>query len=70
MPERKGEDVNLRVGELTDRTESGRGLVRIDTKSMSELGVREGDIVELEGQRKSSAIAVRALSKSRISGRS
>ncbi len=55
-----GNGVSLRVGELTDRTESGRGLVRIDTKSMQELGIREGEVVELEGQRKSSAIAVRA----------
>ncbi len=54
------DDVSLRVGELTDRTESGRGLVRIDTKSMHELGIKEGEVVELEGKKKTSAIAVRA----------
>ncbi len=52
--------LSLRVGELTDRTESGRGLVRIDTKSMGDLGIKEGDIVELEGQKKTTAIAIRA----------
>jgi len=55
-----GKDLMLKVGELTDRTESGRGIVRLDTKSMSELGIREGDIILLEGQRKTAAIAVRA----------
>jgi len=53
-------EISLKVGELTDRTESGRGIVRIDSKSMSELGIREGDVVKLEGQRKTAAIAVRA----------
>jgi transitional endoplasmic reticulum ATPase len=53
-------EVSLRVGELTDRTESGRGIVRLDTKTMSELGLKEGDIVELEGQKSTTAIAIRA----------
>ncbi len=53
-------ELKLKVGELTDRTESGRGIVRMDTKSMSELGIREGDIVLLTGQRETVAIAVRA----------
>ncbi len=55
-----GNGFSMRVGELTDRTESGRGLVRIDTKSMSELGIKEGDTVELEGQKVTTAIAIRA----------
>ena len=54
------EEVVLRVGELTDRAEFGRGIVRIDTKTMNRLGIREGDVVELQGQRKTGAIAVRA----------
>jgi transitional endoplasmic reticulum ATPase len=58
--DKNGNGLSLRVGELTDRTESGRGLVRMDTKSMSELGIKEGDIIELEGQRKTIAIAIRA----------
>ena len=52
--------VALKVGELTSRDEFGRGIVRIDTKTMSKLGVREGDIVELQGKRTTGAIAVRA----------
>jgi transitional endoplasmic reticulum ATPase len=57
---KEGMEISLKVGELTDRTESGRGLVRIDTKSMSELGIREGDVVRLEGQKRTAAIAIRA----------
>jgi transitional endoplasmic reticulum ATPase len=53
-------EISLKVGELTNRDESGRGLIRIDTKAMSELGIKEGDIVELIGQKRTGAIAVRA----------
>jgi len=52
--------LSLKVGELTNREEFGRGLVRIDTKIMQELGIREGDIVELDGQNKTGAVAVRS----------
>jgi transitional endoplasmic reticulum ATPase len=55
-----GEQVSIKVGELTSRDEFGRGIVRIDTKTMSTLGIKEGDIVELQGQAKTGAIAVRA----------
>lgn len=54
------EAVVLSVGELTNRGESGRGIVRVDTNTMKKLAVKEGDIVELQGQKKTGAIAVRA----------
>ncbi|MBN2042634.1 MAG: CDC48 family AAA ATPase [Candidatus Aenigmarchaeota archaeon] len=57
---KKDNQISLKVGELTNRPESGRGLVRIDSKIMRELGVREGDVIELAGQDKTGAIAVRA----------
>lgn len=53
-------EVRLKVGELTAREEAGRGIVRIDSKIMQELGIKEGDVVEIEGKRKTGAIAVRA----------
>ncbi|HDH91322.1 MAG TPA: ATPase, partial [Candidatus Aenigmarchaeota archaeon] len=53
-------EVKLKVGELTAREEAGRGIVRIDSRVMQELGIREGDVVEIEGKRKTAAIAVRA----------
>ncbi len=52
--------ITLRVGELTNRTESGRGIARIDSKNMSALGIREGEIVEIEGSKKTAATAVGA----------
>ncbi len=57
MPE---DFVNLKVGELTNRDEFGRGIVRLDAKTMKRLGVKEGEIVELQGKEKTGAIAVRA----------
>jgi 26S proteasome subunit P45 family len=53
-------EVRLKVGELTAREEAGRGIVRMDSKTMRELGIKEGDIVEIEGSKKTAAIAVRA----------
>ena len=64
--ERKGymaetsEIVTLSVGELTNRGESGRGIIRVDANTMKKLSVKEGDIVEIHGQKKTGAIAVRA----------
>jgi len=57
---KKGEEIVLKVGELTNRSESGRGIIRIDSKNMGRLGLREGDVVELSGQKTTGAIAVRA----------
>ncbi|MFH1236917.1 MAG: CDC48 family AAA ATPase [Candidatus Aenigmatarchaeota archaeon] len=53
-------DISLRVGELTDRSESGMSMVRLESKMMTELGIREGDVIELQGKKKTGAIAVRA----------
>lgn len=53
-------EVKLKVGELTAREEAGKGIVRIDSKIMQMLGIKEGDVVEVEGKRKTGAIAIRA----------
>lgn len=53
-------EIKLKVGELTNRSEVGRGIVRMDMTAMKSLNIREGDIVELENQKKTAAIAVRA----------
>lgn len=55
-----GDGIKLKVGELTERGDFGRGIVRISAKDMKRLGISEGDILELEGKRKTAAIAVRA----------
>ncbi len=54
------DEVRLKVGELTAREEAGRGIVRIDSETMRELGLKEGDVVEIEGARKTVGIVVRA----------
>ncbi|HIQ50325.1 MAG TPA: AAA family ATPase [Nanoarchaeota archaeon] len=56
----KENELELKVGELTNRGDYGRGIARIDMKTMKKLGVREGDVIEIEGGRKTAAIAVRA----------
>ena len=53
-------EVRLKVGELTAREEAGRGIVRIDSSTMGKLGIKEGDVIEIEGSRITAAIAVRA----------
>ncbi|MBU0899112.1 MAG: CDC48 family AAA ATPase [Nanoarchaeota archaeon] len=60
MAEKSPRELSLKVGELTNRGEFGRGIIRVDTRTMKELGIREGDIVELIGNRKTTAIAVRS----------
>jgi len=54
------ETLTLKVGELTSRDEFGRGIIRVDTKTMQKLGIKEGSLVELQGQRKTGALAVRS----------
>ncbi len=54
------EEIRLKVGELTERGDFGRGIIRISARDMKRVGVTEGDIVELEGKRKTAAIAVRS----------
>jgi len=56
----ENKETRLKVGELTAREEAGRGIVRMDSSTMHKLGIKEGDVVEIEGSKKTAAIAVRA----------
>lgn len=53
-------EVKLRVVEAI-QDDVNKGIIRIDSTFMREIDVRPGDIVEIEGQRKTVAIADRAL---------
>jgi len=53
-------EIKLKVGELTGREDFGRGIARLDTKNMGKIGVKEGDIIEIEGKRKTGAVAIRS----------
>lgn len=56
----KKTELKLKVGELTDREDFGRGIARIDSKKLKDLGIREGDVIEITGKRKTTAVVVRS----------
>ncbi|WP_048151536.1 CDC48 family AAA ATPase [Palaeococcus ferrophilus] len=54
MAEKK--EIKLKVASAYQR-DVGRGIVRIDRKSMRELGIQSGDIVEIIGTKNTAAVA-------------
>ncbi|MFP4116055.1 MAG: CDC48 family AAA ATPase [Candidatus Aenigmatarchaeota archaeon] len=60
MTENNNDAVSLKVGELTSREEFGKGIARLDSKIMKKLNVTEGDIIEIEGGKKTGALGVRS----------
>ncbi len=52
--------VRLKVGELTSREEFGKGIARLDSRVMKNLNVAEGDVIEIEGKKKTGVLAVRS----------
>mgnify|MGYP003858668141 FL=1 len=55
-------EVQLRVGDARQR-DVGRGIARVDQKTMQKLGITAGDVVEIAGKRTTSAIAWPAYSE-------
>jgi transitional endoplasmic reticulum ATPase len=55
-------EVQLRVGDARQR-DVGRGIARIDQKTMQKLGISAGDVIEICGKRTTSAIAWPAYSE-------
>ena len=55
-------EVQLRVGDARQR-DVGRGIARIDQKTMQKLGISAGDVIEIAGKRTTSAIAWPAYSE-------
>ncbi|MFX0102652.1 MAG: CDC48 family AAA ATPase [Candidatus Hodarchaeota archaeon] len=72
--EPSGETATLKVAEARQR-DVGRSIIRIDPETMENLGMKTGDIVEIVGKKKTSAIAWpaypqdQALGITRIDGR-
>ncbi len=61
MIRKKNEINEIRLKVAGSRQDDvGKGIVRIDSSVMKKLGIRQGDIVEIEGNRKTVAIADRA----------
>ncbi len=55
-------EVQLKVGDARQR-DVGRGIARIDQKTMQKLGISAGDVIEIVGKRTTSAIAWPAYSE-------
>ena len=53
------QETKLKVMEALQE-EAYKGIVRIDAETMHEIGVRVGDIIEIEGNRKTVGIVDRA----------
>jgi len=60
-------EVQLRVGEARQR-DVGRGIARIDQKTMQKLGLSAGDVIEIVGKRATAAIAWPAYSEDQDRG--
>ena len=54
----KAKSAKLQVASLPP-ADSGRGLARVPAKVMAELGLTEGDVIEIEGKRVTAARAIR-----------
>jgi len=55
-------EIQLRVGDARQR-DVGRGIARIDQKTMQKLGISAGDVIEIAGKRTTAAIAWPAYSE-------
>ena len=55
-------EVQLRVGDARQR-DVGRGIARIDQRTMQKLGISAGDVIEIINKRTTSAIAWPAYSE-------
>ncbi|MCD6242469.1 CDC48 family AAA ATPase [Candidatus Bathyarchaeota archaeon] len=55
-------EVQLKVADARQR-DVGRGIARIDQKTMQKLGITAGDVIEIYGKRRTSAIAWPAYSE-------
>ena len=54
-------EIEVRVGEMPSNAQRdiGMGIVRMDTQILHSLGLRDGDVCEIEGKRKTGAIVLR-----------
>jgi len=60
-------EIQLRVGDAKQR-DVGRGIARLDQKTMQKLGISAGDVIEITGKRTTSAIAWPAYSEDQNQG--
>ncbi|MDD6256284.1 CDC48 family AAA ATPase [Methanobrevibacter boviskoreani] len=58
MAETNDKTPTLKVAEALSQRDIGQGIVRIDPNAMSELGLQEGDLVEIKGSKTTAATVV------------
>ncbi|MDO5850436.1 MAG: CDC48 family AAA ATPase [Methanobacteriaceae archaeon] len=56
-------EIKLKVAEALTQNDVGRNIARIDTESMSELGLKNGDLIEVIGSKSTAAIAIESQSE-------
>jgi len=55
LPKQKDNEIELRVGEAQTR-DVGRGIARVDSEIISKMGWTTGDVVEIQGRKKTFAL--------------
>ncbi len=51
-------EITLKVAEALSQREIGQGIARLDPNAMNELGIKEHDLIEIVGDRRTAAIAL------------
>ena len=51
-------EITLKVAEALSQREIGQGIARLDPNAMSDLGIKERDLIEIAGDRRTAAIAL------------
>ena len=51
-------EITLKVAEALSQREIGQGIARLDPNAMNELGIKERDLIEIVGERRTAAIAL------------
>ena len=58
-----GTEIKIKVAEALAQNEIGKNIARIDTESMVELGLNDGDLIEIIGSKSTASIAVHSQSE-------
>lgn len=58
-----GTEIKIKVAEALAQNEIGKNIARIDTESMAELGLNDGDLIEIIGSKSTASIAVHSQSE-------
>lgn len=56
-------ELKIKVAEVLAQNEIGKNIARIDTESMSKLGLHDGDLIEIIGSKSTASIAVESQSE-------